>query len=331
MLRFLSETNHAHIANLLAEYDAGGGGTHAMLFYCRGGSLQYYLGKLRKKEMAMAESLAAVCTAQMASALSFLHSMGIAHRDIKPANILYDGRRWRLCDFGFAVPCAEDERLTHQCGSLGYAAPELLFGDHYFGRAVDMWAFGCTVYEMRVGRMCFVADDLDSLKLRIKKGFKGGTEMHPWLPHMKLERTLIASLLVRDPAQRLTAEQVLASAWIEENAAPTARAAPIMDDDETTMAEAEAEAAPEPMREEEDACEDLGMDDLDIGQPQMVVSWWCDVAGPGCIRPVEGQYPDDEHRCWSYMGQYMVCEACYRRGEGVEHMEELQLVSGPPL
>ena len=46
-------------------------------------------------------------------------------------------------------------------------------------RLSQVWAFGAMVYEMRVGRACFVAPDVESLKLRIKNGFKGGTETNP--------------------------------------------------------------------------------------------------------------------------------------------------------
>ena len=40
-------------------------------------------------------------------------------------------------------------------------------------------------------------------------------------------------------------------------------------------------------------------------------SWWCDVAGKGCLRPVDGQYPA-AHKCWAYKAEYMVCESCYK-------------------
>ena len=93
---------------------------------------------------------------------------------MKPANVLYDGHRWRLCDFGFAIVCHE-RLLRKVCGTLDYLAPEVVSGESYYGPSVDMWAFGCMVYEMRLGRSAFVAPDLDSLKLRIRNGFKGGS------------------------------------------------------------------------------------------------------------------------------------------------------------
>ena len=291
VLRLISETRHAHIANLVAEYETPIG-TCAMLFYCGSGSLHALLGKLRKKQMAMNEEGAAMVTAQVASALAFLHANGVAHRDLKPGNVLHDGQRWRLCDFGFAVVC-HDEKLKNSCGTLVYSAPELLFGAgggelSYVGHSVDMWAFGCLLYEMRIGRTAFVAPDESTIRLRIKNGFKGGSETHPWLPHMKKEKSLITGLLQLSPEKRTSAERVLKHPWIVANCTPTA---------ETAEGKAIKESA--------------------------VQNWWCDCgsaaeaagtlasAAPGCLRPTEkpdagakqstvhsdNKYPE-EHRAW---------------------------------
>ena len=306
ILRMISETHHAHIANMMAEYEApNGGGTHAMLCYCGGGSLHAHLQKLRKKQMAMGEENAVICVAQVASALKFLHSVGVAHRDIKPANVLHDGRRWRLCDFGFAVE-HEDKPLKKACGTLAYSSPEILVAiggtsEGYLGPPVDMWALGCMIYEMRVGRECFVAPDLESLKLRIKNGFKGGSSGHPWLPHMKKERALISALLQTEPRKRLTPDQVLNSKWVTTHCEPTVEAKVVKK------------------------------------APSAEVAWWCDAAGDGCLRPSqpthEGQY-DAGHRCWANnelaSASYMLCEVCYNSGRA-QTSDALAQVSGPPL
>ena len=178
-------------------------------------------------------------------------------RAIKPANVLYDGQRWRLCDFGFAVVCG-GRLLKKACGTLAYSAPELLLAGSegspgYIGAQVDLWALGCMVYEMRVGRAAFIAPDLESLRLRIRNGFKGGSETQPWLGHMKKERSLISALLASAPEKRISAEKVLGHRWLTAHCGPAVGAA----------ARAQAEG------------------------PQPV--WWCDVAGEGCLRPTEGR------------------------------------------
>lgn len=35
--------------------------------------------------------------------MQYLFKLGIIHRDIKPGNILYDGKSWKIADFGFSL------------------------------------------------------------------------------------------------------------------------------------------------------------------------------------------------------------------------------------
>ena len=227
ILRLVSASGHAHIANLLAE-DAVEGGVLAYLQYCGGGSLAHHLAKMGKKQLAMNEANGVVLAAQITSALAHIHGLGVAHRDVKPANVLFDGRRWRLCDFGFAV-LAKDRKLRDQLGSIIYCAPEILSGKSaYTGWAVDMWALGAMLYEMRTGRPAFVAADEPTLRLRIQKGFKGGSTGFPWGERMSEAcRELISSLLVKAPPEdRLRAQEVLGHRWVSEHCTPGQPAPP---------------------------------------------------------------------------------------------------------
>ena len=72
----------------------------------------------------------------------------VAHRDIKPANILFNDPKCehaKLCDFGFAIVCA-DRRCRTMCGTPCYMAPELTWSESpgYVGypvvRLVDVTA-----------------------------------------------------------------------------------------------------------------------------------------------------------------------------------------------
>lgn len=49
----------------------------------------------------------------------------------------------------------ESPLLDTKCGSEDYAAPELLMGQEYDGRATDAWALGVTLYSIMEGRLPF--------------------------------------------------------------------------------------------------------------------------------------------------------------------------------
>lgn len=48
-----------------------------------------------------------------------------------------------------------DEKLTTRCGSDDYAAPEVIMGQSYDGRAVDAWSLGVLLYALLEARLPF--------------------------------------------------------------------------------------------------------------------------------------------------------------------------------
>ncbi|MDQ0947212.1 serine/threonine protein kinase/ABC-type transport system substrate-binding protein [Streptomyces phaeochromogenes] len=95
--------------------------------------------------------------AQVCRALATAHRAGIVHRDIKPANVmLTDEGTVKVLDFGIAkfLDAAAGGRLTattdSPIGTLPYMAPERFTRGADDGRT-DVYALGCTVYEMLTG------------------------------------------------------------------------------------------------------------------------------------------------------------------------------------
>lgn len=101
---------------------------------------------------------------QICKGLALAHKAGVVHRDVKPDNIVLTRRRGRmdavkLLDFGIAVMLGEDLRPV-SAGTPHYLAPELVAGAAFDGRA-DIYAVGCTAYEILVGRPPFGVLDAD--------------------------------------------------------------------------------------------------------------------------------------------------------------------------
>lgn len=105
------------------------------------------------KDGAISEPQTRFWVRQISLALQYLHRMQIAHRDLKCENILVTrNNNAKLCDFGFTryAVDAQNRRILSEtfCGSLLYAAPEILKGKAYAPKISDMWAFGVLVFTM---------------------------------------------------------------------------------------------------------------------------------------------------------------------------------------
>ncbi|KAK3944485.1 Serine/threonine-protein kinase ksg1 [Diplogelasinospora grovesii] len=188
-----------------------------VLDLCNGGEL---LGVLKKTGTFDVE-----CTrfygAQILDAIEYMHSRGVIHRDLKPENVLLDDQMHvKITDFGTAkllkdprdprsqeeIPgqngMQEEKKPASFVGTAEYVSPELLT-EKAAGKPSDLWAFGCIIYQLLVGR----------------PPFKGATEYLTFQKIVNLEyefppgfppaaRDLVERCLVLDPARRLTVEHI---------------------------------------------------------------------------------------------------------------------------
>lgn len=93
---------------------------------------------------------------QMFSGLKHLQDCQIVHADLKPDNILVslDKKTVKLCDLGTAADKRDNQEPTPYLVSRFYRAPEIILGME-IGYAIDMWAIGCTIYELWTGKILF--------------------------------------------------------------------------------------------------------------------------------------------------------------------------------
>lgn len=176
--------------------------------------------------------------------LMYLHSSGVAHRDIKPENLLvFENGTLRIADFGsaatFDAKAAEeydklkgggenhtatvpsDVMRRDTVGTTAFQAPEVLAGETFDLRSVDVWAAGATLW-------CFTMGSLPFPK-------PGGMSQHEWtesIQHQELVfpsdeeadsgtrnpfvQDILLQLLEKDPKKRISLEQAAAHDYISD-------------------------------------------------------------------------------------------------------------------
>ncbi|KND86453.1 Protein kinase kin1 [Tolypocladium ophioglossoides CBS 100239] len=178
-----------------------------MLFeYVNGGHMLDYIishGKLKEKQ-------ARKFSRQIASALDYCHRNSIVHRDLKIENILISKTGdIKIIDFGLSNLFSPRGHLKTFCGSLYFAAPELLQARAYTGPEVDVWSFGIVLYVLVCGKVPFDDQSMPALHAKIKKGL---VDYPGWLSSEC--KHLMARMLVTDPKQRATMQEVMSHPWM---------------------------------------------------------------------------------------------------------------------
>ncbi|KAI4346441.1 hypothetical protein L6164_007336 [Bauhinia variegata] len=129
---------------------------------CEGGEL---FDQITRKGR-LSEEEARFYAAEVVDALEYIHNLGLIHRDIKPENLLLtaDGHI-KIADFGSVKPmqdsqitvlpnAASDDKACTFVGTAAYVPPEVLNSSPAtFGN--DLWALGCTLYQMLSGTSPF--------------------------------------------------------------------------------------------------------------------------------------------------------------------------------
>lgn len=93
-------------------------------------------------------------TYRIGKGLSFLHDKGLVHGDIKSNNILYFSETdIRITDFNLTT-MVKWKSSIHLCTSM-YRPLEIWRNDKDWTEKIDIWAYGCLMYELLYGKLLF--------------------------------------------------------------------------------------------------------------------------------------------------------------------------------
>lgn len=236
---------HPNIVRLLGVQPQGAGLVLVMEFMLT--DLSELLSSSKER---IPDSQVKACMVMLLRGLAHLERNGILHRDLKPANLLLsrDGVL-KIGDFGLArVAPLDGGSITQQVMTRWYRAPEILYGARRYGHAIDLWAAGCIFGELLTHGPLFPGtSDIDQL-YRVLHAFGTPTEdswpglgslpdfnkiSFPEMPPRPLEElvpdapqealSLLARMLVLNPAERITAVEALKHPYFFSHPLPAAK------------------------------------------------------------------------------------------------------------
>jgi serine/threonine-protein kinase Chk1 len=175
----------------------------------------------------VSEDIAHFYFTQLISAVSFMHSKGIAHRDIKPENVLLsDEGDLKLADFGLAALFRKGDQVrlcNTVCGSPPYIAPEIVSGRRsrrtdildvgYEANICDIWSCGVVLFVLLVGNTPWDEPTFASAEFKEYVETGGHTTDELWLDLPQGVLSLLRGMLKLDPKERFQLDEVRTHPW----------------------------------------------------------------------------------------------------------------------
>ncbi|KAJ0015850.1 hypothetical protein NQD34_014140 [Periophthalmus magnuspinnatus] len=170
------------------------------LSYAKNGELLKYIRKIGSFD----ETCTRFYSAEIVSALEYLHKKDIIHRDLKPENILLsEDMHIQITDFGTAKRYdSKQARANSFVGTAQYVSPELLT-EKSACKSSDLWALGCIIYQLVAGLPPFRAgNEYLIFQKIIKLEYEFPEKFFP------KAKDLVEKLLSLDPSKRLGCEEI---------------------------------------------------------------------------------------------------------------------------
>ena len=134
----------------------------------------------------------------------------------------------KIIDFGLSNLYSPRSHLSTFCGSLYFAAPEVLDGRKYTGPEVDVWSFGVIIYVLVCGQVPFDDPSVRGMHTKVKEGRveypshlssgklcfrKYGIRFSPIFLILDC-KSILQSMLITDRKKRATMSEIKVHPWM---------------------------------------------------------------------------------------------------------------------
>jgi Protein kinase domain len=158
---------------------------------------------------------------QVANSVGTAHARGIVHRDLKPENIFLvrdseaaGGERAKIVDFGIAKLLGEQNIKTQTSTVIGtptYMSPEQCRGVGQIDQRSDVYALGCVLFTLVVGRPPFDSEGAgEILAMHLREPAPAPSQRVPGIPPDV--DGLVLRCMEKDPARRFSSGTELGTA-----------------------------------------------------------------------------------------------------------------------
>ncbi|KAF1775364.1 Calcium/calmodulin-dependent/calcium-dependent protein kinase [Phytophthora cactorum] len=217
--RLLRTLSHPNVVSLEGVYERDTNLHYVVMDYLKDGDLCDQLIERQR----LPEPEARRIIRQVVEGLAYLHRRCVLHRDIKPENILIHGNMVKIADFGLAKQLEQPTTmLKRSCGTLEYAAPELLCGRPY-GLKSDVFSLGIVLYVLLFGAFPFSVES--AAALQCMDHFPGvdvrdmsclSLSNVQWRTVSPLAQDALLKMLKTNDTERISAEDLLSHPWFND-------------------------------------------------------------------------------------------------------------------
>ncbi|KAI9339574.1 kinase-like domain-containing protein [Obelidium mucronatum] len=207
--REIETWRHLHHPNIAQLYEVLTTESKIYMFteYCAGGEAFDFLCNVNR--MDDQDPVTRKMFREIVEAVAYCHEKNFVHRDLKLENVLLtEDFTVKVIDFGFTRPYNERNLLDTYCGSVAYAAPEMITGKKYSGPRADIWSLGVILYTLLCGYLPFDDDNEAIVHQKINA-------LDYELPDFLSEdsKSLISQILQINPTDRISVQDILSHPW----------------------------------------------------------------------------------------------------------------------